>query len=71
MRANIQIRKDVTIILYFIYYLLFIHAWKNLRQVKRKRWMQEWLKKRKQYSHVLLLNEIRDTKPEDYKTISV
>ena len=37
------------------------------RLEKRKRWMQEWLKKREQYSHVLLLNEIRDTEPEDYK----
>lgn len=37
------------------------------RRVKRKRWMKEWLKKREQYSHVLLLNEIRITEPEDYK----
>ena len=29
--------------------------------------MQEWLKKHEQYSNVLLLNEIRDTEPEDYK----
>ena len=63
MRANIQMRKDVTIILYFFIYLLFIHVWKNLRRVKRKRWM----KKREQYSHVLLLNEIRDTEPGHYK----
>ena len=67
MRANIQMRKDVTITVYFFIYLLFIQVWKNLRRVKRKRWIQEWLKKREQYSHVLLLNEIRDTEPEDYK----
>jgi len=60
-------QKDVTTILYLFIYLLFIHVWKNLRRVKRKRWMQEWLKKREQYSHVLLFNKIRDTEPEDYK----
>ena len=67
MKTNIQMRKDVTIILYFFIYLLFIHVWKNLWRVKRKRWMQEWLKKREQYPHVFLLNEIKDTEPEDYK----
>ena len=65
MRANNQMRKD------FFIYLLFIHVWKKLRRLKRKRWMQEWLKKREQYSLVLLLNEIRDAEREDYKTISV
>ena len=59
MRANIRMQKDVIIILYLFIYLLFIHVWKNLRRVKRKRWMQEWLKKREKYSHVLLLNEIK------------
>ena len=29
--------------------------------------MQEWLKKREQYSHALLMNEIKNTEPEDYK----
>ena len=67
MRENIRMQKDVKTILYLFIYLLFIHVWKNLRRVKRKRWMQEWLKKREQYSHVLLLNEIRDTEAEDYK----
>jgi len=47
-------QKDVTTILYLFIYLLFIHVWKKLRRVKRKRWMQEWLKKREQYSHVFI-----------------
>ena len=67
MRANIRMQQDVTTILYLFIYLLFIHVWKKLRRVKRKRWIQEWLKKLEKYSQVLLFNEIRDTEPEDYK----
>ncbi|KAK9883246.1 hypothetical protein WA026_001435 [Henosepilachna vigintioctopunctata] len=47
--------------------IAIILALATKRRVKRKRWMKEWLKKREQYSHILLLNEIRDTGPEDYK----
>lgn len=37
------------------------------RRVKLSTWMKEWLKKREQYSHVLLLNEIRDSDPDGHK----
>ncbi|KAK9887976.1 hypothetical protein WA026_000267 [Henosepilachna vigintioctopunctata] len=47
--------------------IAIILALATKRRVKRKRWMKEWLKKREEYSHILLLNEIRDTEPEDYK----
>ncbi|KAK9875678.1 hypothetical protein WA026_009474, partial [Henosepilachna vigintioctopunctata] len=47
--------------------IAIILALATKRRVNRKRWMKQWLKKHEQFSHILLLNEIRDTEPEDYK----
>lgn len=37
------------------------------RNVKRQRWMKNWLQKREKYSHVVLLKEIGMTESEDYR----
>jgi hypothetical protein len=37
------------------------------RNIKRRRWMKNWLEKREKYSHVVLLKEICATESEDYK----
>lgn len=37
------------------------------RNVKRRRWMKNWLQKREKYSHVVLLKEIGATESEDYR----
>lgn len=39
----------------------------SVKRVKRKRWVKEWLKKREQFSHMLLLKEILKTDEDDYK----
>ena len=36
------------------------------RNVRRKRWVKEWLLKRDQYTHLNLLNEILITDTNDY-----
>lgn len=37
------------------------------KTVKRKRWMKDWLKKRENYSHIVLLNELKLSEANDYK----
>lgn len=37
------------------------------KRVKRKRWVKDWLKKREQFSHMVLLKEILKTDADDYK----
>lgn len=37
------------------------------RRVKRNHWMKEWLKKRDEYSHLVLLKEISLCDVEDFK----
>lgn len=33
---------------------------------KRKRWVKEWISKRKQYTHLNLLNEVKVSDPKDF-----
>jgi len=33
---------------------------------RRRRWMKEWFKKREEYTHENLLNDLRITEVEDY-----
>lgn len=47
--------------------LAIILAFANKRNVKRKRWVKDWLKKREEFSHTVLLKEIIKTDAEDYK----
>lgn len=37
------------------------------KQTKRKRWIKEWITKRKEYTHLNILNEIKLSDPKDYK----
>jgi len=37
------------------------------KQTKRKRWIKEWIAKRKEYTHLNILNEIKLSDPKDYQ----
>jgi len=37
------------------------------KQIKRKRWIKEWIAKRKEYTHLNILNEIKLSDPKDYQ----
>nr|CAD7447245.1 unnamed protein product [Timema bartmani] len=48
-------------------YIAIILALGTIGRVKLKRWMKEWLKKREEYSHLVLLKEISLSDVEDFK----
>lgn len=37
------------------------------RKKKKRRWVKKWIAKRKTFTHLNLLNYIKDTEPEDYR----
>ena len=38
-----------------------------LKKEKKRRWMKEWLKKRNDYAHENLLNDLRISEPSDFQ----
>ena len=37
------------------------------KEKKKRRWMKEWLKKRNDYAHENLLNDLRQSEPSDFQ----
>ncbi|KAG8323338.1 hypothetical protein J6590_006345 [Homalodisca vitripennis] len=40
---------------------------KPKKKRKKRVWMKEWLKRRNQFTHEILLNELRTNEPNDFK----
>ena len=39
----------------------------EIRSKKRRLWSKEWLRKREKFSHMMLLKELKENNPEDYR----